>query len=283
MPSTSGQVPASQAEDKGVISQLQEFIQGSKDWKAPAGRPVLDWVFDERKDKAGASEFRATVTFVLDGVPHHVAGEWYSAKNQTKRDLAERVLRLYVTTWGEQLLEGRSQRAVQSQRYGSATQAGKTAKQDAEKQVKEIEEFLRASQSSGDAAPRWSFSWSLGENECQAIVEVTLHGVAHKFIGKKEKNEDAAKLDTAKRTAWYLQCPGYEEEFDIDPAARATTIPPPPANWIHGMTDQNSAKAGASAIKSGRGPQETADRKSSGGRFARNANRNYRAAGAAKH
>lgn len=280
MPQVGGQVPASQASDKGVISQLQEFIQGSKDWKGPAGRSVLQWAYDERKDKAGASEFRATVTFVLDGVPHHVVGEWKSAKHLAKRDLAERALRLYVTTWGEQLLQERHlQSAIQLLGDGGATQAGRSAVGKGQS----LEHFLQTLPGYGDAVPRWSFSWTRGENQnlcCQAIVEVVLHGVAHKFMGAKCENQDEAKEDTAERTLWYLQCPGFEDKYEPDPhsdAARAKIIPAPPCGWTKDMFDESSAKILATNAKANGGPQKIANRKLGHARLAHNANRKDRA------
>ena len=37
-------------------------------------------------------EFRAQVSFLLDGVPHHVAGAWQQSKKLAQRDCAERCL-----------------------------------------------------------------------------------------------------------------------------------------------------------------------------------------------
>lgn len=220
---------AGSVEDKGYISQLQEFIQSSPDWKAPPNQRVLSWAFDERKGKRGQTEYRATVALSLDGIPHHMAGKWLNSKTDAKRDLAYRVLCLLVTEWSGQL---QGHHVVQPRRH-SATQAGRSA----EEQMKELDVLLRASQSPGDAEPKWTFEWSAKEHpsQCQAIVEVTLLGTIHKFIGQRQNSKAAAKLDTAKRTAWYLQFPGYEEEFEIDPKTAAQEPGKPPENWLQGV------------------------------------------------
>merc|ERR1719191_2311998 len=76
----------------GPISQLQEFVQS--DWlhPVPSHRPILHWNFDTRMGHAMILEFRAMVSFTLEGVLHHAAGTWRTSKKVAQRDAAERVL-----------------------------------------------------------------------------------------------------------------------------------------------------------------------------------------------
>merc|ERR1712196_23535 len=54
-----------------------------------------------------ALEYRATVTFYLEGVPHHAAGIWQASKKRAQRDAAHRVLSFFVGRWGDELLQFR--------------------------------------------------------------------------------------------------------------------------------------------------------------------------------
>jgi len=59
-------------------------------------------------------------------------------------------------------------------------------------------------------------------------------GVPHKFGGAAKCTQAEAQSDVARRVLWYLQCPGYEDDFAPDPQAPAVIgkeIPQPPANW----------------------------------------------------
>lgn len=53
---------------------------------------ALRWTFDTHMADNTNLEFRAQVSFLLDGVPHHVAGAWQQSKKLAQRDCAERCL-----------------------------------------------------------------------------------------------------------------------------------------------------------------------------------------------
>lgn len=93
------------ASQKGVILLLQEYVQCSRQFNAPQNRAILQWTYDHRMADFTSLEYRGIVAFLLDGVPHHVAGEWHTSKKQAQRDTAERALFFFVGKWGAQLLE----------------------------------------------------------------------------------------------------------------------------------------------------------------------------------
>lgn len=282
---------SAEAAGKGVISQLQEFIQCSKEYKGKQGHSILQWDFEEGKDQANSIEFRATVKFVLDGVPHHAVGHWMSSKSAAKRDVAERALRLFVGTWGAEVLQAENvQQPVQQQEnfdathvasgvdaaqlqrdtnlnsaqlrgHLNATQAGR--EESAEKDVQMLDAFLRSLPASGGVTPRWEVCWGPEQKRCQAIVEVQLHGVAHKFMGEAvgkdrcnaENIEAAARRSTACRTLWYLQCPGYADNYEPDLHCEALTapeIPAAPKNWIPVAEESSAQVAGQNSWDGGR-------------------------------
>lgn len=205
---------------KGVISLLQEFVQCSRQFHAPQHRTILQWSFDNRMADFTTLEFRGTVAFLLDGVPHHVAGAWHPSKKFAQRDAAERALSFFVGKWGEQLLV--------EQEGGSkpAPSAGGPS------EVQILEEFCASYSACGGQAPKFTISWDKGE--CSSLAEVVLLDVPHQFLGVPKSTEEAASRDTARRVLWYLQCPGFESAFSPDPRAPAVTakeIPSPPSNW----------------------------------------------------
>lgn len=213
---------------KGSISMLQEFVQCSWLYQAPQQRSILQWDIQSRSGwGATSSQFRATVSFLLDGVPHHVVGAWHLSKKSAQRDTADRTLGLYVGKWGAE--------ALRDLAPGGAGSPGRgPVRGGAEAQV--LEEFCRRSPSCDCTPLRWEARWEDGL--CAADVRVVVHGVPHTFSGTRCAHIDAARADTARRVLWYLQCPGFQQAFEVDPQAPAVVapeIPAPPAKWLDFM------------------------------------------------
>lgn len=206
---------------KGAISQLQEFVQGAKLFQMPPNCPVLQWSYDSRM-VGMCLEFRATVAFLLDGLPHHIVGTWKHSKKLAQRDAAERALVLFVNRWGEQMVKAAVEpvdpahlRVIRSR-----------------DPVRELYEYSSTAEQTAACAPHWCRRWEGGA--CQAFVELQLFGVPHTFPGKFCDSEDAACADAARRALWYLQRPGWEEFYEPDPdfaKSVAQAIPEPPTMW----------------------------------------------------
>lgn len=223
---------------KGAISQLQEYVQGAKLCPLPPNCPVLQWDCDTRM--CGTSlEFRATVAFLLDGVPHHVVGAWQPSKQLAKRDAAERTLSLYVGHWGD--LTAVKDRDAATERdalgvtltcNGQHCSNGSLATQN---EIKLLEGYCGKITSNNKSQPQWSHKWEEnGLGLCQAFVEVKLCDVSHTFAGKPCQDQEAAYRDTARRVLWYLQCPGFEEIMEPDAdyvRTAAHAIPEPSSSW----------------------------------------------------
>lgn len=226
-----------EAEDdggRGAISLLQEFVQCSKQFPSPQHRPILQWSFDTRMSDFASLEFRAQVAFLLDGVPHFIIGSWHMSKKLAQRDAAERCLGFFVGCWGSFLL---TQNESDSRRFLHDILRIKD-------DVEALEEFCRTFPACEGQPVTWSLS-HIGD-QCSASAEVNLLGVTHKFAGSLCSDEMTAKSDLARRVLWYLQCPGYENCFEVDPsssAVRAKEIPAPPANWAGQATDNDSLLA----------------------------------------
>jgi len=204
---------------KGAVALLQEFVQCSREFAAPQNRAILQWSYDQQMASAASLHFRATVAFVLDGVPHHVVGGWQPSKKLAQKDVAERTLRFFVGKWGQQLLEEDAAASAAPETEGSS-------------EVEALEQFCRSFALCGGDRPRWTRHHA--GRQCTSHLEVLLLGVPHKFEGAARPSSELADADVARRVLWYLQCPGYEAAFAPDPQAPAVSgkrIPDPPQNW----------------------------------------------------
>lgn len=220
------------ASGRGVISLLQEFVQCSKQFPVPQHRPILQWSFDTHMADFSTLEFRAQVSFILDGVAHHVAGSWQSSKRQAQRDVAERCLVFFVGSWGAYLLDHGSE--------DHSTMIGT----DAKTPISSLDELCLNFPACRGQPPVWSREWD--GDRCRVFVELSMLGVPHKFAGDYFSNEDAAKTDTAKRVLWYLHASGFEDMFEPDPESAAIAgndMPPPPANWACPSEECDSMEA----------------------------------------
>mmetsp|Transcript_29181 Transcript_29181/g.67175 ORF Transcript_29181/g.67175 Transcript_29181/m.67175 type:complete len:379 (-) Transcript_29181:120-1256(-) len=232
---------------KGPISMLQEFIQCSRDFPAPPNRPILQWSFDTRMADFTTLEFRGIVAFLLDGVPHHVAGTWQRAKKLAQRDAAERALEFFVHQWGEHLLPQGKGRALPTSHGVKLTDSlydfevaldASAASND----IALLEAFCSNHPCTGGASPVWTVKWDNGY--CHASVEAVVLGVVHHFEGSPAPSEMAAKLDTAQKVLWYLHCPGFESSFEVDTKAlcSAKDYPTPPPNWAGAADDEDAVR-----------------------------------------
>lgn len=224
-----------EASSKGVICLLQEFVQCSKLFPSPQHRPILQWNFDTRMADISTLEFRASVAFLLDGVPHHVAGSWQLSKKLAQRDAAERCLAFFVGAWGKYLLD-------QNVTNGhSKTSSGVS---QAMNPLEVLTKFCEAM----PACENKRLDWLLATegDRVRASVVLPLLGVTHKFAGALCKSVEEAKNDAAKRLLWYLQCPGYEDLYEPDPVSSAIVakeIPLPPSNWATQAQEGKSVQA----------------------------------------
>jgi len=209
---------------KGAISLLQEFVQSSTKLHLPSNHSVLQWKFDTRMADEATLQFRATVAFLLEGVPHHAAGSWHPSKKMAQRDAAERSLQLFVHRWGEEQRKDRKEPAPVSWEVGLA------------EEVQLLYSYSRTCDIvSGDWLPKIeTCRLDDGSDFWQAHIELQIMGVPHRFKAAPMESEEAATIDVAKRVLWYLKCPGFDDVFELDPndpALLSLKIPPPAENW----------------------------------------------------
>jgi len=204
---------AAEPASRGAISQLQEYVQDAKRFPVPSNCPVLQWDYDTRMCSTSL-EFRATVAFLLDGVPHHSAGIWKPSKKLAQRDAAERALALYVDLWGD-LAAATGREGALGPGHGD---------------VEALRSFCRRLAVHHPAPPpEFDHRWD-GEGRCHSLVQVELLGVSHTFSGQPRDSPEEADADVARRVLWYLQCPGLEDAFEPDwdfARAVAQEIPEP--------------------------------------------------------
>eukprot|EP00931_Biecheleriopsis_adriatica_P034565 TRINITY_DN1994_c0_g1_i2.p1 TRINITY_DN1994_c0_g1~~TRINITY_DN1994_c0_g1_i2.p1 ORF type:complete len:454 (+),score=95.26 TRINITY_DN1994_c0_g1_i2:87-1448(+) len=235
-----------QRSSKGPISQLQEFVQSSKAHPLPSSCAVLQWSHENRM--AGSSlQFRATTSFILDGVPHHVLGGWWASKKQSQRDAAERALTFFVGMCGQEIMKSADKMPSDGLVGGEASTSSPADLSNLERDVMTLQRFL------GDSVEvSWNCRWEAQkdlphldmEALCRSSVEFNYLGVPHVFAGKLCRSKAAARADTARRVLWYLHCPGYECLFEADQErvkTLAQVIPEPVAGmWPPGQVFQEA-------------------------------------------
>jgi len=231
---------------KGPISKLQEFVQSSKAHPLPSSCAVLQWSHENRM--AGSSlQFRATTSFLLDGVPHHVLGGWWPSKKQSQRDAAERALAFFIGMCGQELAKGKDGNGYKFRGQNI------TKHEDCPEEA-DLEAFV-------GQQLQWSCRWEAQAEQgydgalCKATVDFTYLGIPHVFAGKACTSKAAARADTAKRVLWYLHAPGYENVFEVEQEqvkALAQAIPEPvPGTW-----PPAEASAGSPSTVASNGDQE---------------------------
>lgn len=230
---------------KGAISQLQEFVQGSKLFPLPPNCPVLRWGYDTRMAggkgiDSACLEFRASVAFFLDGIPHHIVGTWKLSKKMAQRDTAERTLALFVNRWGQVALQdvqpwrGEGPAAPQAAAARSCPEGDPDGSDTpfAAKDAIVLAEFCSKLLHHMAGQPVWFHKRD--DDSYQAFAEISLFGVPHTFPSKCCANVADAYADAARRALWYLQSPGYEDIFEPDPsvvASAAQLIPEASSSW----------------------------------------------------
>jgi len=260
------------AGSRGAISQLQEFVQSSKDYPIPVKCQILQWAPYSRRMVGASLQFRATVAFLLEGVPHHVLGGWRSSKKLAQRDAAERALSFFITIWGEnslkptpvdtvvQDLEGIGEELHEAcissdhQAASSATHGHEARVLDAYCRANCVPRAVTHEKPHGKAVihvadgedkevsslPRWQVSSST-ENSggWEATVELALLEVPHMFEGPVCDDAASAVAATAKRVLWYLGAPGYKELFepDISLMSEQRELAPPTQGWNPDLSD----------------------------------------------
>jgi len=174
------ELPDNNREDNGPVSRLQEWIQAQS--KQGNYQRILHWFFDQQMEDRITLQFKATVSFVLDNVPHHVEGEWQTSKKKSQRDTAERALFHFANL--ENVL-------VPSIHEGSLPALAK------------IDPYIKYAMEEDQ------------ENGYRATAQFFVSGSPHHFRGSWQPSKQEAKVDCANRTVAYLRVPEYRQMFDI--------------------------------------------------------------------
>jgi len=111
----------------GPIRMLQEFVQAVQEG-SHSEEPILMWNGATR-EVHGRAEFQSTVAFVLDGVPHHVDGEWLESARVSQLNAAAcalgRLRKDFASSppvWNMRWSGGRCRALVRVQLFGALHQ-----------------------------------------------------------------------------------------------------------------------------------------------------------------
>lgn len=220
---------------------LQEFVQSSRQLRMPQKRAILQWNYDNRMADFATLQFSAHVAFMLNGVPHHVAGMWHLSKKAAQRDTAECALNFFMKRRESHAFRP-TQASGKDRKLSSKGAGGAVGGRGRLSEQAYLEKVCRRLPDCDGELPRWEYTWD-EHGRCIAVAELLMQGVPHKLAGKPQLNEEAAHADTVRRVLWYLRAPGYEDMFEPDPFSPAvvgTEIPMPPKRWV-GDTEEEDA------------------------------------------
>jgi len=168
----------SKREDNGPVSRLQEWVQAQS--KQGNYQRILHWFFDQQMEDRITLQFKATVSFMLDNVPHHIEGEWQTSKKKSQRDAAERAL-FHFTNLDDVLVPKTNEGPI-----GTLTKLDPYIKYAVEEQ----------------------------ESGYRATAQLAIGGAPHYFRGSWQGSNQGAKEDCANRTLAYLRVPEYRAWFE---------------------------------------------------------------------
>jgi hypothetical protein len=169
-------------------------------------------------------QFMAFVSFLLDGVPHHVQGEWWPSKKQAQRDTAERTLCFFVGKCGQHVVSSTDDVPPAFVDGKADASPGDSTAEHVEK-ASGVQDHVRMLEHFCNGMLSWRCCWDaqhansgeqlLDAALCRATVEISCLGVPHRFAGRPCSSKAAAMQDASKRVLWYLSCPGYESAFEV--------------------------------------------------------------------
>jgi len=165
-------------------------------------------------------EFRATVSFILEGVPHHAAGAWHTSKKTSQRDAAERVLVMLK---------------IQANDYTSCGIGDGSSCCPEASAVERLSDFVVKGLPGKQNVE--SLQWRCVQTETgwQATVEVCIFGdVLHTLQGVICSDEQTACEDTANRALWYFKAQSHLNAFEVchEAVVEETLELPPDDMWL---------------------------------------------------
>eukprot|EP00397_Hematodinium_sp_SG-2012_P053329 GEMP01063598.1.p1 GENE.GEMP01063598.1~~GEMP01063598.1.p1 ORF type:complete len:333 (+),score=54.06 GEMP01063598.1:68-1066(+) len=185
--------------------RFSSFLQGNY-------QRILHWSFDQQMEDRITLQFKATVSFSLDNVPHHVEGNWQTSKKKSQRDAAERAL-FHFETLDEVYVPPSNEGPIAT-----------LAKSDpnANYTVEELDGLHRTT------------------------VQVMISSTPHYFRGAWQPTSEQSNEDVAMRTLAYLRVSPYRDEFEA-PEVEATQQTsfdmkiPADANYASRVAQQKTA------------------------------------------
>jgi len=169
--------PHTKREDNGPVSRLQEWVQAQS--KQGNYQRILHWNFEQQMEDRITLQFKATVSFMLDNVPHHIEGDWQTSKKKSQRDAAARALYHFTNLDEVTIPEGATP-------------------------IERLELF--------DSSI--TFGIDKQDDLFRATAKFSVGGSVNYFRGSWQETEQAAKEDCAIRTCAYLRVSEYRVGFD---------------------------------------------------------------------
>mmetsp|Transcript_32044 Transcript_32044/g.75139 ORF Transcript_32044/g.75139 Transcript_32044/m.75139 type:complete len:558 (+) Transcript_32044:105-1778(+) len=217
-----------------AIAKVQELLQSSEHsarFKFPPGVKVLQWSY--RQHREGRLAHRAVLSFLCNGVPQHVAGEWEVCKKTARQSAAEMALAKLIGRNVATMPENESAEVCVDLAHlqaSSKNAAGSTSTD----YTKKLEAHVRHCSIVSSPGLSWALEHDQMTNSSRALVKIVLLGMQHTFVGPFQESAEMASAELARRVLWFLGYRTCRGMYVVDRRrwiASACEVPPSPEQW----------------------------------------------------
>mmetsp|Transcript_25265 Transcript_25265/g.58182 ORF Transcript_25265/g.58182 Transcript_25265/m.58182 type:complete len:399 (-) Transcript_25265:144-1340(-) len=233
-PPSDALAPVAQDEQGGSktmsIAQVQEMVQSAENtarFKFPPGVKVLQWTYQQTR--RGRLPHRAVLSFLCNGVPHYIAGDWQPCKKTARQSAAEVAMtKLQGVACGAEWSVADacidlSHVQPSAKNFGSSTGASLDHIAKMEANMKRMH-----------TTTSWNCQFDEASGMWHAMMRCQLIGMEHAFIGPALHSEQAARAELSCRVMWLLGVKPCRGLYVVDRRkwlAMSCEVPPAPKQW----------------------------------------------------
>mmetsp|Transcript_24944 Transcript_24944/g.45818 ORF Transcript_24944/g.45818 Transcript_24944/m.45818 type:complete len:399 (+) Transcript_24944:77-1273(+) len=216
-----------QASKAMSIAQVQELVQSAENttrFKFPPGVKVLQWAYQQTR--RGRLPHRAVLSFLCNGVPHYIAGDWQPCKKTARQSAAE-VAMVKLQGVASDAEWSVADACIDLSHVQPSARNCAGAALD---HITKLEGNMKRMQTT----VAWDCQFNEASGMWHAVMRCQLAGMEHAFIGPELCGEAAARAELACRVMWFLGVKPCRGLYVVDRRkwlALSCEVPPAPEQW----------------------------------------------------
>mmetsp|Transcript_26817 Transcript_26817/g.61834 ORF Transcript_26817/g.61834 Transcript_26817/m.61834 type:complete len:480 (-) Transcript_26817:211-1650(-) len=239
-----------------AIAQLQELLQSPEHtsrFKFPLGVKVLHWSFRSQHEERQPGEtrtyngHRSVLSFLANGIPHHVAGQREICKKIARQSAAEVALRLLRGNRVRSTEDGGADVCVDLSHVlpsaRSIAARSTTAKKD---YTRKLQAFLRQCGTVSSTGCSWTCEQDTTTGQWRATVHIIVLGIQHVFVGPlREESANESSSELAQRVLWFLGYKACRGSYVVDRRkwiAVACEVPSALPMWVESLGGEGAER-----------------------------------------